>query len=164
MWFYKGVKVNIWLPTKTAVALIYKINPVQIITIIVENIKSSLNSISNTIEISNSKLWDILTHCKGKIGTFLKCHGHCYTNGINCSYAKHQKGSNWLLIYVLWRETQQSVTNTWLSLKHTLLCSMVLQTQLGASCKININQIHWIIYIISTKTHNINGSFFSYKK
>ena len=37
MWFYKGVKVNILATTqKTAVALIYKINPVQITTIIAE--------------------------------------------------------------------------------------------------------------------------------
>ena len=37
MWFYKGVKVNILATTqKTAVAQIYKINSVQITTIIAE--------------------------------------------------------------------------------------------------------------------------------
>ena len=51
MWFYKGVKVNILATTqKTTVALIYKINPVQITIIIAENTKNSLNSVSNTIE------------------------------------------------------------------------------------------------------------------
>ena len=51
MWFYKGIKVNILATTqKTTVALIYKINPVQITTIIAENTKNSLNSVPNTIE------------------------------------------------------------------------------------------------------------------
>ena len=49
MWFYKGIKVNILATTqKITVALIYKINPVQITTITAENTKNSLNS--NTIE------------------------------------------------------------------------------------------------------------------
>ena len=51
MWFYNRVKVNILATTqKTAVALIYKINPVQITTLIAENTENSLNSVSNTIE------------------------------------------------------------------------------------------------------------------
>ena len=51
MWFYKGRKVNI-LATKQKiiVPLIYKINPVQITTIIAENTKNSLNSVPHTIE------------------------------------------------------------------------------------------------------------------
>ena len=36
--------------TKIAVALIYKINPVQITTITAENTKNSLNLVPNTIE------------------------------------------------------------------------------------------------------------------
>ena len=72
MWFYKGIKVNILATTqKTAVALIYKINPVQITTIIAENTENSLNSVPNTIEnIQFKKLWEILTYCKAKIGAF----------------------------------------------------------------------------------------------
>ena len=27
----------------------------------------------------------------GKIGTFLKCHGYCYTNSVNCYYTKASK-------------------------------------------------------------------------
>ena len=51
MWFYKGIKVNILATTqKIIVALIYKINPVQITTITAENTKNSLNSVPNTIE------------------------------------------------------------------------------------------------------------------
>ena len=51
MWLYKGVKVNILATTQnTTVALFYKINPVQITTIIAENTENSLNSVSNTIE------------------------------------------------------------------------------------------------------------------
>ena len=43
MWFYKGVKLNI-LATKqkTAVAQIYKINSIQITTIIAENTENLL--------------------------------------------------------------------------------------------------------------------------
>ena len=68
MWFYKGIKVNILATTqKTAVALIYKINPVQITTLIAENTKNSLNMVPKTIEnIQFKKLWEILTYCKGK--------------------------------------------------------------------------------------------------
>ena len=53
MWFYKGIKVNISATMqKFIVALIYKINPVQITTIIAENTKNSLNSVPHTIESS----------------------------------------------------------------------------------------------------------------
>ena len=51
MWFYKGIKVNISATTqKFIVALIYKINPVQITTIIAENTENLLNSVPHTIE------------------------------------------------------------------------------------------------------------------
>ena len=51
MWFYKGVKEKYLVDhTKTAVAIIYKINPVQITTIIAENTENLLNSVFNTIE------------------------------------------------------------------------------------------------------------------
>ena len=47
----QGYKVNISATTqKIAVALIYKINPVQITTITAENTKNSLNSVPHTIE------------------------------------------------------------------------------------------------------------------
>ena len=51
LWFYKGVKLNI-LATKQkpAVAQNYKINPIQITTIIAENTENSLNSVSYTID------------------------------------------------------------------------------------------------------------------
>ena len=51
MWFYKGVKVNISATIqKFVVALIYKINSVQITTITAENTKNSLNLVPHTIE------------------------------------------------------------------------------------------------------------------
>ena len=51
MWFYNGIKVNILATTqKVTVALIYKINPVQITTITAENTKNWLYSVPNTIE------------------------------------------------------------------------------------------------------------------
>ena len=53
MWFYKGIKVNISATTQNfIVALIYKIIPVQIGTIIAENTKNSLKSVPHTIESS----------------------------------------------------------------------------------------------------------------
>ena len=56
MWFYKGVKLNI-LATKqkTTVAHIYKINPIQITTIIAENTKNLLKLVCYTIEIIQLK-------------------------------------------------------------------------------------------------------------
>ena len=53
MWFYKGIKVNISATMqKFVVALIFKINPVQITTIIAENTDNLLNSVPHTIENS----------------------------------------------------------------------------------------------------------------
>ena len=44
MWVYKGIKVKyLSYHTKIIVALIYKINPVQITTITAENTENSLN-------------------------------------------------------------------------------------------------------------------------
>ena len=51
MWVYKGIKVNISTTTqKIIVALIYKINPVQITTINAENTENSLNSVPRPIK------------------------------------------------------------------------------------------------------------------
>ena len=51
MWVYKGIKVNISATMqKIAVALINKINPVQITTITAENAENLLNSVPHTIE------------------------------------------------------------------------------------------------------------------
>ena len=53
MWFYKGKNVNISaIMQKFIVALFYKINPVQITTIVAENTENSLNLVPHTIEIS----------------------------------------------------------------------------------------------------------------
>ena len=53
MWFYKGKIINISATIqKFMVALFYKINPVQITTIVAENTKNLLNSVPHTIEIS----------------------------------------------------------------------------------------------------------------
>ena len=96
MWFYKSVKVNILATTqKTAEALIYKINPVQITTFIAENTENSLNSVPYTtenIQLKNCEKFSPIV--KVKLALFLKCHGYCYTNSVNCSYAKHQKDRN----------------------------------------------------------------------
>ena len=90
MLFYKGIKVNISAATqKFIVALIYKINPIQIITIIAENTKNSLNLVPHTIENSFQSCEKFLAIVKQKFGIFLKCHGYCYIAIANCSYAKH---------------------------------------------------------------------------
>ena len=50
MWFYKGIKVNISATTqKFIVAIIYKMNPIQITTITAENSENSLNLVPHTI-------------------------------------------------------------------------------------------------------------------
>ena len=49
MWFYKGKSVNISATTqKFIVALFYKINPVQIATVVAENTENSLNLVPHT--------------------------------------------------------------------------------------------------------------------
>ena len=57
MWFYKGTKLNI-LATKqkTTVAQNYKINHIQITTIIAENTENSSNLVANTIEKMKFKI------------------------------------------------------------------------------------------------------------
>ena len=71
MWFYKGIKVNISATTqKPIVALIYKINSVQITTSIAENTENSLNLVPHTIENNQFKIARNSTHCKAKFGIF----------------------------------------------------------------------------------------------
>ena len=95
MWVYKGIKVNILATTQKNH---YSINlqnksRLQITTITAENTENSLNSVPHTIENIQFKNWEILTYCKAKLGTFLKCHSYCCTNIVNCSYAKCQKAA-----------------------------------------------------------------------
>ena len=94
MWFYKGIKLNI-LATKqkTTVTQNYKINPIQITTIIVEYTKNSLNSVSYMIEIIQFKNFEKFSPIERQNWHFLKCHGYCYTNSVNCSYAKASKAA-----------------------------------------------------------------------
>ena len=92
MWSYKGIKVDISATTqKFIVALIYKINPVQITTIIAEDTKHSLNSVPYTIESSIQNCEKFSPIVKLKLAFYLKCHGYCFTIIANCSYAKHQR-------------------------------------------------------------------------
>ena len=93
MWFYKGINVNISAAMqKFLVALIYKINPVQITTISAENTENLLNLVPHTIENIQFKNCEKFSPIvKLKFGTFLKCHGYCCTIIANCSYAKCQR-------------------------------------------------------------------------
>ena len=92
MWFYKGIKVYILAITqKFIVALFYKINPVQITTIIGENTENLLNSVPHTIEISIQICEKFSPIVKLNLTFFLKCHSYCYIIIANCSYAKHQR-------------------------------------------------------------------------
>ena len=125
MWFYKGIKI--------AVALIYKINPVQITTIIEENTENSLNSVLNTIEniqFKRKNCEKFSPIVKVKLALFLKCHGHCCTNSvchshcctnsINCSYAKHQKAAiNCSHIYCEGKHNKVLQTCSFLSNTHS---------------------------------------------
>ena len=91
---YKSKYLN--YHTKIVVALIYKINPVQITTITAENTENLLNSVPHKIENIQFKK----NYCekfsltvKQTLALFLRCHGYCCTNIVNCSYAKHQKAA-----------------------------------------------------------------------
>ena len=92
MWFYKCITVNILAITqKFVVALFYKINPVQITTIIAENTENSLNSVPHTIDSSIQICERFSPIVKLKFGIFLKCHGYCYTIIANCSHTNCQR-------------------------------------------------------------------------
>ena len=83
MWFHKGIEVNISATMqKFIVALIYKINPIQITTIIAENTENSLNLVPHTIENSFQSCEKFSPYCKAKILHFsqvpqLLLHHYC---------------------------------------------------------------------------------------
>ena len=87
----------------------------------------------------NSNLWEILTYCKAKFGIFLKCHGYCHTIIANCSYTNCQKKQ--LIAHKVYCEEKYTkvLQIQWLSFTYTLYDSLMLQTQLGASHKVNNN-------------------------
>ena len=122
MWFYKGTKLNI-LATKqkkTAVAQNYKINPIQITTIIAEYTENSLNSVSYTIDIIQFKNCEKFSPIVNQNWHFLKCHGYCYTNSVNCSYTKNIKAAiDCSYIYCEGKHNKVLQTHSFLSNGHT---------------------------------------------
>ena len=121
MWFYKGVKLNILAAKqKISVAQIYKINPIQITTIIAENTENSLNLVSYTIEIIQFKNCENFSPIVRKKWHFLKCHRYCYTNSVNCSYTKaSKKAIDCSYIYCEREHNKVLQTHVFLSNAHT---------------------------------------------
>ena len=121
MWLYKGIKLNI-LATKqkTAVAQNYKINPIQITTIIAEYTKNSLNSVSYTIDIIQLKNCEKFSPIERQNWHFLRCHSYCYTNSVNCYYAKVSKAAiDCSYIYCEGKHNKVLQTHVFLSNAHT---------------------------------------------
>ena len=107
-------------------------------TITAENPENSLNSVPHTIENIQFKNWEILTYCKANLALF---------SSVTAIVAPI------LLIALTLNAKRQQLTAHKSIVKgsaskcykdtsffhHALLCSLVLQTQLGASHKIKIS-------------------------
>ena len=76
---------------KFIVALFYKINPVQVTTIIAENTENSLNSVPHTIEKSIQICEKFSPIVKQNLAFFSSATAIGHTIVANCSYAKHQR-------------------------------------------------------------------------
>ena len=144
------------------VVIIHIINLAQIITIIAEYTKNSLNSLSYTIENIKLKNCEKFSPIERQNWHFLKCHGYCYTNSVNCSYTKASKQQLTVHISIV-KENYNKVLQTHASSfqTHTLMFTGVVN--LNESITQNRNQINYLQNRITTKTQH-NGSFFSHKK
>ena len=94
MWFYKGIKLN-FLVTKQKTAVAQKLQNKSYINnhnycrihrkfvklTIQHNRKYQAQNCENFSPIERQN-WH-----------FLRCHGYCYTNSVNCSYAKASKAA-----------------------------------------------------------------------
>ena len=121
---------------KFIVALIYKTNPVQITTIIVENTENSLNSVPHTIESS-------IQNCE-KFSPIVKLNLAFFSSAMAIvspllliAFMQSIKSSNKLLIKAIVRRSAPKCFKHVTSFHPHILCSLVLQTQLEASHKVN---------------------------
>ena len=139
MWFYKGIKVNISATTQQfIVALIYKTNPVQITTIIAENTENLLNSVPHTIKSS-------IQNCE-KFSPIVKLNLAFFSSATTIvspllliALTQSIKSSNKLLIKSIVRRSTPKCYKHVTSFHLHILCSLVLQIQLGAAHKVNKN-------------------------
>ena len=115
------------------VVLIYKINPVQITTITAENTKNSLNSVPHTIEkypIQNCEKFSPIV--KVNLALFSSITA-IIVPLLLIALMLSVKGSNQLLIKYIVKGSAPKCYKHTSFFHHALLCSLVLQTQLGAS-------------------------------
>ena len=88
--------------------------------IIAEYTKYSLKSISYTIDIIQFKNCEKFLPIVNQNWHFLKCHGYCYTNSVNCSYTKASKAAiNCSYIYCEGGHDKVLQTHAFLSNAHT---------------------------------------------
>ena len=149
---------TIVLPHKSRGRNTSQIISTQISTIIVENTKNLPNSSSYTIEYKIVRNSHLLSH---KIGIFSSATAIVLQTSVNCSYTKASKQQLTALTSIVKGGTSKCYKHTPFS-SNTLLCSLVLKSQLTLLRKIQNKYILRIIQI-TTKTYH-NGSFFSYKK
>ena len=139
MWFYKGIKVNISATMqKFIVALIYKTDHVQITAIIAENTENSLNLVPHTIESSIQNCEEFSIIVKLNLAFFSSATA-IVSPLLLIALMQSIKSSNKLLIKSIVRRSTPKCYKHVTSFHPHILCSLVLQMQLGASHKVNKN-------------------------
>ena len=130
MWFSKDAKVKYLVyHTKTAVTIIYKINLAHITTIITENPKKIIKLSIQHNRKYQAQSCEKFSPIVGKIGTFLKHHGYCYTNSVNFYYAKASKRQQLIThISIVKESTIKCYKHTSFSQTHTLIFLGVINT------------------------------------
>ena len=82
--------------------------------------KNLLNSVSYTIDVIQFKNCEKFSPIVNQNRHFLKCHGYCYTNSVNCSYTKASKAAiNCSYIYYEEGRDKMLQTHAFLSNAHT---------------------------------------------
>ena len=134
MWVHISTKAKtIVLPHKNQGGNTSQIISTQTSTIIVENTKNSPYSSSYTIEYKIVRNSHLLSH---KNWHFLKCHSNCSTNKhVNCSHTKSSKQQLTAHMSIVKGNTTKCYKHTPFS-SNALLCSLVLESQLTLSRKI----------------------------
>ena len=100
----------------------------------------------------------------GKIGTFLKHHSYCCINSVNCSCAKASKRQQLIAhTSIVKGSTTKCYKHMSFSQTHTLMFLGTINT-IGSTSQNKYQSKTLNKNVIATKTHNINGSFFSHKK
>ena len=114
----------------------------QITKIIAEYTENSLNSVSYTIDIIQLKNCEKFSPIVNQNWHFLKCHGYCYTNSVNCSYAKTSKQQLTAHTSIVKENTTKCYKHMSFFQTHTLMLIGVI-TLIGSILE-NKNQINYL--------------------